>query len=138
MELVYLIMMGASAVGMMYYIILIYLPGVSKKRTWVFLPLLVILVISFIGLSHEGGVERDTNAEELKSMGFSHVKMLFNSGADVASFSSCPTALQLNKTAGQWVVVTDEIASEKPVVDEKELFDREEIKWWCSKPPIKN
>lgn len=134
---VYFFMMVISLIGVMYYLKTYMVLG-KTKRQLVTIPLVIIGVIGFMGSLHVGNVEKDTNAKELKSMGFTHVNMLFNSGADVASFASCSPELRLNKTAGHWVVVTDEIASEKPVVDEKELFGRKEVKWWCSRPPIKN
>ena len=117
--------------------------GPGSKRSYLTLGLAVVFgalsMLAMSGVQSERDKKKIPQKHEVELMGFSAVSVGYINNADVRLRSGCPNRdLHLYKRGGIWYVGTEEIDSSKPVVDEREVADRPEVKWWCSKPPIKN
>ncbi len=117
--------------------------GPGSKRSYLMLGLaLVFGVLSFVamsGVQSERDKKRTPQKHQVEAMGFVSVSVRYTNNADVKLRSECPNRdLHLYKRGDIWYVGTEEIDSSKPVVSESEVARRPEVKWWCSKPPIKN
>ena len=117
--------------------------GSGSKRTFAWLGAsMVFLLLAFVamsGVQSERDKEDESQKREVQAMGFSAVIVDYTNNAEVKLRSECPNRdLLLYKRGDLWYVGTEEIDSSKPVVSESEVALRPEVKWWCSKPPIKN
>lgn len=91
------------------------------------------------GLQSERNADKLLQVQYLKGLQFQNVEIGYKNNADVSLPEKCQHGqLFLYKRQGSWFVGTEEIQSEKPVINAQEVLERPEVKWWCAKPPIKN
>lgn len=91
------------------------------------------------GLQSERNAEKLLQVQHLRGLQFQNVEVGYKNNADVSLPEKCQHGqLFLYKRQGNWFVGTEEIQSKKPVLNAHEVLERPEVRWWCSKPPIKN
>lgn len=117
--------------------------GPGSKSSYLMLGLAVVFVaLSFaamLGMLSEQGRKKESQKREVQAMGFSAVSVEYTNNAGVKLRSQCLSReIHLYKRDELWYVGTEGVNSSKPVVNESEVARRPEVKWWCSKPPIKN
>ena len=145
MELFYIVLFIVSmfvAVGcILRAVYATYGPFAKKSLIWLGVAVFSIVVglVSLDNLNSIRDQTKESQKQELQAKGFVGVTVEFTENADVKLRSECPNRdLLLYKRGDLWYVGTEEIDSSKPVVSESEVALRPEVKWWCSKPPIKN